>query len=54
MYPKSLWTALEAQAPNYIKWAKAVSAHPSVTSIYDEKAIVEGTKARIAKLKAAA
>ncbi|KAK4238405.1 thioredoxin-like protein [Achaetomium macrosporum] len=52
--PKRLWTAIEEKAPNFVKWAEAVTAHPSVTSIYDEKANIEGTKARIAKLRASA
>ncbi|KAK4161206.1 thioredoxin-like protein [Cladorrhinum sp. PSN259] len=52
VYPTSLWTSIAERAPNFAKWAEAVSAHPSVTSIYDEASIVEATKARIAKLKA--
>ena len=53
VYPKSIsLSAIADKAPNFVKWAKAVSAHPSVTSIYDEEKIVEGTKARIAKLSA--
>jgi glutathione S-transferase len=47
VYPKSLWTQIEAKAPNFLKWATAVAAHPSVTSIFEEKKIVEGTKAKI-------
>lgn len=50
MIPKRLWTAIEQKAPNFVKWADAVSKHPSVTSIYDEQNIIEGTKKRIAKL----
>ncbi|KAL2269350.1 hypothetical protein VTJ83DRAFT_1534 [Remersonia thermophila] len=53
VYPKKLWTAIEQQAPNFTRWAEAVAKHPSVTSIYDEPAIIEGTKKRIAKLLAA-
>jgi glutathione S-transferase len=47
VYPKSLWTGIEAKAPNFVKWASVVAAHPSVTSIFDEKVIVEGTRAKI-------
>ncbi|KAH6855362.1 thioredoxin-like protein [Chaetomium sp. MPI-CAGE-AT-0009] len=47
IYPESLWTAIEEKAPSFVKWAHAVAAHPSVTSIFDEKKIVEGTRARI-------
>jgi hypothetical protein len=50
--PKTLWTALEERAPNFIKWAEVVSAHPSVTSIFDEREVVESTRAKIAHLKA--
>jgi hypothetical protein len=50
--PKTLWTTLEERAPNFIKWAEVVSVHPSVTSIYNEREIVESTKAKIAQLKA--
>ncbi|KAK3986341.1 thioredoxin-like protein [Cladorrhinum sp. PSN332] len=52
IYPTSLWPSIAERAPNFAKWVEAVAAHPSVTSIYDEAAIIEGTKARIAKLKA--
>lgn len=40
------------QLPNFSKWAKEVVKHPSVTYIWDEEAIVEGTRKRFAKLKA--
>ncbi|KAL2198856.1 thioredoxin-like protein [Corynascus similis CBS 632.67] len=52
VYPKTIWTAIEEQAPNFTKWAEAVAAHPSVTSIWDEKRNVEGTSERLAKLRA--
>lgn len=52
IYPKALWSAIEEKTPNFIKWAKAVSTHPSVTSIYNERVIVEGTKAWIARIRA--
>ncbi|KAK4040362.1 thioredoxin-like protein [Parachaetomium inaequale] len=54
VYPKAIWTAIEEKAPNYVRWSAAVVAHPSVTSIYDEERVVEGTKARIAKIRASA
>ena len=54
VYPKALWTELEEKAPNYARWAAAVAAHPSITSIYDEKVIIEGAKTRIAKARASA
>ncbi|KAF2812398.1 thioredoxin-like protein [Mytilinidion resinicola] len=49
--PASLGKGLDA-LPNYSKWAKAVIAQESVTYIYDEEAVVKGTVARVAKLKA--
>jgi glutathione S-transferase len=52
VYPKALWTSIQEKAPNFAKWVEAVSVHPSVTSIYDAKAIIEGTRARIAKARA--
>ncbi len=54
IYPAALWAAIEEKAPNTRKWLEAVSAHPSVRSIYNEEAIIEGTRARLAKLRAAA
>ncbi|KAK4102849.1 thioredoxin-like protein [Parathielavia hyrcaniae] len=54
IYPKALWTAIEEKAPNFAKWAEAVSVHPSVTSIYDEKMTVEGTRQKFEKARAGA
>jgi len=54
IYPASLLESIREQAPNFTKWAEAVAAHPSVTKVFDEQKIVEGTKARIAKIRAAA
>ncbi|KAH8883146.1 thioredoxin-like protein [Thozetella sp. PMI_491] len=54
VYPSGLKQAVEERAPNFSKWAAAVSKHPSITSIYDEEKIIAGTKARIAKARAAA
>jgi glutathione S-transferase len=38
--------------PNFAKWAKAVRERKSVLTIYDEKAVVEGTKSRIERMRA--
>ncbi|KAM5349090.1 hypothetical protein ACJ41O_008913 [Fusarium nematophilum] len=51
---KSFLERLEKDAPNFHKWAQEVIKNPSVISIYNEDLIVEGTKSRIAKLKAQA
>jgi glutathione S-transferase len=50
--PKSIWTAIEEKAPNFVKWAEVVAAHPSVTSIFNEREVVGSTKAKIAQLRA--
>jgi glutathione S-transferase len=52
VYPSKLGSSLSERAPNFWKWAEAVAAHPSVTSIFDEQKIIASTKARIAKAKA--
>ena len=49
---ENLLSELEAKAPNFYKWANAVVNEKSVNYIWDEKKIAEGTKARMAKLKA--
>jgi len=54
IYPDNLTKLAEEKAPNFWKWANAVSVHPSVTSIFNEEAIIASTKARIAKARAAA
>jgi glutathione S-transferase len=52
--PWNIWLAIEQKAPNFIKWAEAVTSHPSVTKIFDEKKNTEYARARIAKLRASA
>ncbi|CAG9948654.1 unnamed protein product [Clonostachys rosea f. rosea IK726] len=49
VYPASIISGLKEKAPNFYKWAEAVSAHPSVTNIFDKDTIIEGTKARLQK-----
>lgn len=53
IYPTDLIVSIAERAPNFWKWAEKVSAHPSVTGIFDEQAIIESTKARVAKARAA-
>jgi glutathione S-transferase len=53
IYPSNLTSSIAERAPNFWKWAEKVAVHPSVTNIYDEQAIIESTKARIAKARAA-
>jgi glutathione S-transferase len=52
VYPTQLWEAVRKDAPNVAKWAEAVAAHPSVRAIYNEEAVVEGTRKRIEKIRA--
>ncbi|KAG9771543.1 hypothetical protein KCU88_g6333, partial [Aureobasidium melanogenum] len=47
-------TLLAEQTPKFTAWARQVVQQPSVTDIWDERTVVERTKARIAKLAAAA
>ena len=54
VYPVGLLNTIKEQAPNFARWAEAVAAHPSVTKVFDETAVVEGTKAKIAQIRAAA
>lgn len=54
LLPASVPKTLEAKAPNFWKWANTVVKEESVTYIWDEKKVLEGTSARIAKLVAAA
>ncbi|CAH0054593.1 unnamed protein product [Clonostachys solani] len=49
VYPASIIPLLKENAPNFYKWAEAVSSHPSVTNIFDKDSIIEGTKARLQK-----
>jgi len=49
-----LFGIIKEKAPNFAKWAQVVAEHPSVKEAFNEAAIVESTKARIAKLRAAA
>jgi len=46
-------TKLESSAPKFYAWAIATVNEKSVNYIWDEKAVVDGTKARFAKLVAA-
>jgi len=49
--PQSMDGGLAERAPNCYKWAQSVIEHPSVTSIYDEAAVVQATRDRFAKMK---
>lgn len=50
--PESLAEKFES-LPNFARWAKAVRVRPSVTGIYDAKAVLEKTKAKCEEWRAA-
>lgn len=50
--PNSLVEKFEG-LPNFARWAKVVRARPSVTGIYDAKAVLETTKAKCVEWRAA-
>jgi len=51
LLPASFAEALDGM-PNFAKWREAIAAKESVTKIYDDKAIVDGMKARVKKMQA--
>ena len=54
VYPTSLNTQIEQKAPSFYKWSSAVCKHASITSIFDEDVIVARSKAKRARMRAAA
>lgn len=53
VYPSNVPALAAAKAPAFWAWAEAVAAHPSVTGIFDEEAVAEGTRVRLAKQREA-
>ena len=51
LLPKSLISGLNS-FPNFSKWAAETIKQDSVTFIWDEEAVVDGTTKKIAQLKA--
>jgi len=51
LIPASFAERLE-KLPHFGKWSKAVMARPSVRTIYDAPAVIEGMKARMKKMQA--
>ncbi|KAI0508918.1 glutathione S-transferase domain-containing protein [Xylaria bambusicola] len=49
LVPQSVIDQLSEKAPNFSRWAEAVSKHPSVNGIFDAEGTATGTKARLAK-----
>lgn len=54
VYPTSLNKQIEEEAPNFHKWASAVSTHPSITSFFDEDVIVARSWAKRSRMRVAA
>ena len=52
LLPKSIISGLDA-LPNFSKWAAEVNKQESVTYIWDEEAVIDGTRKRIESQKAA-
>ncbi|KAJ4016272.1 hypothetical protein NW752_003394 [Fusarium irregulare] len=50
LIPTNLSSRLEKETPNFYRWAQAISKNESVLKIYDEDAIVQGTKNKRAQL----
>jgi glutathione S-transferase len=48
LIPSAVYASLPEKAPNFVKWSEAVTAHPSVNSIYDEDKLLARFKARFA------
>ncbi|KAI1206094.1 glutathione S-transferase domain-containing protein [Annulohypoxylon truncatum] len=53
LFPEHILTDLSTKAPYFYRWGQAVSKHPSVLVIYDEKVMAAKTRERLAKLRAA-
>ncbi|ORY61573.1 thioredoxin-like protein [Pseudomassariella vexata] len=54
VYPTSLNAQIEAQTPNFYKWATAVCSHPSITAVFDEEVIVARSRAKRTRMRVAA
>jgi glutathione S-transferase len=52
LLPKSITSGLD-ELPNFSKWAAEVVKQDSVTYIWDEEAVIDGTRKRIESQKAA-
>lgn len=54
IYSDSFAPALEKQAPNFWKWAKTVSAHPSVAGLLDEQQFVDFSRKKVQEIRSKA
>ena len=54
VYPTSLNNLIADKAPNFHKWALAVSEHSSVTSVFEEDVHVARSKAKRSRMRQAA
>lgn len=53
VYPKSLNKQIAEKAPNFHKWATAVSSHPTINSVFDEEVIVQRSWNKRARMRKA-
>ncbi|KAI0015754.1 thioredoxin-like protein [Xylariomycetidae sp. FL0641] len=53
LLPAQFVQGLSERVPNFCRWAEEVAKHPSVTAIFDEKAVALRSKQRAAAMKAA-
>ena len=51
LVPSFVPKALEDRAPNFWRWAQAVTAEKSVTAVWDEELVVRRTLERIEKMR---
>lgn len=54
VYPFRLNKQIQDKAPNFHRWAAAVSSHPSITAFIDEDVIVTRSIAKRSRMRAAA
>ncbi|KUI67146.1 Glutathione S-transferase Z2 [Cytospora mali] len=54
VYPTSLYTRIEAETPNFHRWAVATSSHPSIARLVDEDVIVKRSVAKRGRMRVAA
>ncbi|KAK9421413.1 putative Thioredoxin-like protein [Seiridium unicorne] len=54
VYPTSLNKQIAEKAPNFHRWANAVSSHPNITSVFNEEVIVERSWNKRARMRKAA
>lgn len=54
VYPNSLYSRIEAETPNFNRWAIATSSHPSIKRLVDEDVTVNRSVAKRGRMRVAA